>query len=43
VILCGALLSAFVLLRRARLSSSRDVALEFEDTLPDDVTVIPWS
>jgi hypothetical protein len=43
VILCGALLSAFVLLRRARLSNSRGVALEFEDTLPDDVTVIPWS
>jgi len=43
VILCGALLSAFVLLRRARLLSSRDVALEFEDTLPDDVTVVPWS
>jgi len=43
VILCGVLLSAFVLLRQARLSSSRGVALEFEDTLPDDVTVIPWS
>ena len=43
VILCGALVFAFVLLRRARLSSSSGVAFEFEDTLPDDVTVIPWS
>ncbi len=43
VVLCGALLATFVLLRRARLSSSGGVPLEFEDTLPDDVTVIPWS
>ena len=43
VILCGALLAAFVVLRRARLAHSDAVPLEFEDTLPDDVTVIPWS
>jgi hypothetical protein len=43
LILCGALLLAFVRLRRTRLSSSDGVALEFEDTLPDVVTVIPWS
>jgi hypothetical protein len=43
VVLCGALLATFVLLRRTRLSSSGGVPLEFEDTLPDDVTVIPWS
>ena len=43
VILSGALLATFVLLRRARLSSSGGVPLEFEDTLPDDATVIPWT
>jgi len=43
VILSGALLATFVLLRRARLSSAGGVPLEFEDTLPDDVTVIPWT
>ena len=43
VILSGALLATFVLLRRARLSSAGGVPLEFEDSLPDDVTVIPWT
>ena len=42
-ILCGALLAALGFLRRARLSNSGGVPLAFEDTLPDDVNVIPWS
>jgi hypothetical protein len=43
LLLCGALLSAVIFLRRARLSHSTDAPLEFEDTLPDEVTIIPWS
>jgi hypothetical protein len=30
-------------LRRARVSSSDGAAFEFEDTLADDVAVVPWS
>jgi hypothetical protein len=42
VILCGVLLAAYVAMRRSRLGSSTRVPLEFEDSLPDDVTVIPF-
>jgi hypothetical protein len=41
-VLCGVLLAAVVLLRRARLAGSGHAPLEFEDSLPDDVTVIPF-
>ena len=41
VILCAVLLAAVVAMRRSRLASSSRVPLEFEDSLPDDVTVIP--
>jgi hypothetical protein len=42
-LLCGVLFAAIVVLRRTRLARSVHVPLEFEDSLPDDVTVIPWS
>jgi hypothetical protein len=41
-LLCGVLVAAVVVLRRMRLVRSIDVPLEFEDSLPDDVTVIPF-
>jgi ABC-type transport system involved in multi-copper enzyme maturation permease subunit len=43
VLLCGALFTGVAVLRRTRLARSLDSPLEFEDSLPDDVTVIPWS
>ena len=41
VTVCAVLLAAFIAMRRSRLASSARVPLEFEDSLPDDVTVIP--
>jgi hypothetical protein len=43
VLLCGVLFAAVAVLRKTRLARSIPVPLEFEDSLPDDVTVIPWS
>lgn len=42
VILCAVLLAVLIAMRRSRLTSSARVPLEFEDSLPDDVTVIPF-
>jgi len=42
VILCAVLLAVFIAMRRSRLTSSARVPLEFEDSLPDDVTAIPF-
>jgi hypothetical protein len=41
VMLCGVLFAAVAALRRTRLARSVHAPLEFEDSLPDDVTVIP--
>jgi hypothetical protein len=43
VILLGALLAAFAWMRRTRLASWGRTPLEFEDSLPDEVQLIPLS